>query len=333
MVAITNKSPPDETFPAKSTEDFMGQACDLLALATAPEWVHQYMAIQSGKKTFDDFSFEERTCRGWLTPYLWQIDGMFHGRWAYWVTTLHNGKLLDDPIPKIGFLGEANPGLQNARKNIHACLDAYCCYTCSARLTDLFDWILWGFGEGEERPRINEQVNEHWYRTFNLGYLIQSPHDYMGDFLADAKQGYWNNPNAFYPTPHNMVECMVKMQFECGADNTIDFRSKSVLDPCVGTGRMLMYASNYSLNLYGVDIDRTCVTACKINGYLYMPWLVRPGHGLVEGIISPGQGSGVERGNSLHDLRTAPVVEKVEKIVKIEEVKEKKRKPEQMKLF
>lgn len=73
-----------------------------------------------------------------------------------------------------------------------------------------------------------------------------------------------------YPNPS-----MVKMNFE-GDEKGRDTRTLSVMDPSVGTGRFLMYASNYSLNLYGQDIDRTCVMATKINAYLYMPWLIRP---------------------------------------------------------
>jgi hypothetical protein len=55
-----------------------------------------------------------------------------------------------------------------------------------------------------------------------------------------------------------------------------DNRLKSVNEPCVGTGRMLLYASNYSLILSGQDINLTCVKATLVNGYLYAPWMVKP---------------------------------------------------------
>jgi len=55
-----------------------------------------------------------------------------------------------------------------------------------------------------------------------------------------------------------------------------DSRLVTICDPCVGSGRMLLHASNYSLCLYGMDIDRLCVLMTKINGALYAPWLTFP---------------------------------------------------------
>ena len=53
-------------------------------------------------------------------------------------------------------------------------------------------------------------------------------------------------------------------------------RVQTVCDPAVGTGRFLLTASNYSLRLYGQDIDPTMCMATLVNGYLFAPWLVRP---------------------------------------------------------
>jgi hypothetical protein len=55
-----------------------------------------------------------------------------------------------------------------------------------------------------------------------------------------------------------------------------DPRVISVADPCVGSGRMLLHASNRSLRLYGQDVDPLAVVMCKINGSLYAPWLAFP---------------------------------------------------------
>lgn len=241
-----------------------------------PEWMEQRLLVQSGEKAWDDFTFEERTCKGWLLPYLLEIETSFYGRWNYWMHTLENGALLENnPIPKIHFMDITD---SETSKMLIKCMDHHSVYASSVRLPDFFEWILWGFGDPhqEERPRlVNETVNEHWYRTFNLGLLIQNPHDYLGNILADSKAGrtYWNNPNAFFPTPHPICEMMARMNFEAAEGDT---RALSVCDPCVGTGRMLMHSSNFSVNLYGQDIDRACILACTINGYLYMPWLIRP---------------------------------------------------------
>jgi hypothetical protein len=39
---------------------------------------------------------------------------------------------------------------------------------------------------------------------------------------------------------------------------------------------MLLHASNYSLRLFGVDIDPLLVKTALVNGALYAPWMVRP---------------------------------------------------------
>jgi hypothetical protein len=75
----------------------------------------------------------------------------------------------------------------------------------------------------------------------------------------------------FYPTPMSVVTLMEKMTFVPG-----DQRCQTVNDPCVGTGRMLLAASNRSLRLSGQDIQRRCVLATFINGALYAPWLSFP---------------------------------------------------------
>jgi N-6 DNA Methylase len=235
-----------------------------------PEWLQQRIAILSGQAKWDDFTFAERTCKGWLLPLLWEIDSMFSGRWWYWTKTLESGKALEEPIPQIDFLDFPNTAAMN---NLTKCLSAYNRY--DFRLSDFLEWLLWGFGVQDERTRISDDANEYLYRTFNLGLLLKYPHDYLGQILTEEKAGYWNNPNAFYPTPHVVCSAMVQMQFADTIRKGEDLKSKSVLDPCIGTGRMLMYASNYSLFLYGQDIDRTCCMACTVNGYLYMPWLVK----------------------------------------------------------
>jgi len=238
------------------------------------EAIEQRIEIGKGNKTWEDYSFEERTCKGWLLPYLVDIDSIFTGRWDYWLDILQRKTLDDKKIPKIIFLDSPN---NETMTHLRKCLEAYCCH--SVRLPDFLEWLLWGFGESKERARIDDKVNEHWYRTFNLGLLLKYPHDYLGELLADSKSGrtYWNNPNGFFATPHAVVEMMTRITFDNG-----DNRSKTVDDCCVGTGRMLLHASNYSLRLYGQDIDRTCIMACKINGYLYAPWLVKPLNSLFE---------------------------------------------------
>ncbi len=239
-----------------------------------PEWMIQYEKIRNGEATWDDFTFEERTCKGWLWPYLLQIDslpGIGSGRWNWWIEANALKKLPDSDIPRIDFLGTCDSGTQ---RMLEKCLDTNWNY----RLPDFLDWILWGFGEGKERPRIDTKTNEKWYRTFNLGLMIQHPTDYWGDLYSETKgRGSWNR-SGFYPTPHPVCNMLLQMTFhdEKKENPGIDTRLLSFNEPCCGTGRILMETSNYSVDLSGMDIDYVCIAASKINGYLYVPWLVRP---------------------------------------------------------
>jgi tRNA G10 N-methylase Trm11 len=72
-----------------------------------------------------------------------------------------------------------------------------------------------------------------------------------------------------------------------------DCRTKTVCDPAVGTGRFLLTASNYSLRLYGQDIDPTVCMATLVNGYLLAPWLVRPLPFLDADNLDPAQSAAI----------------------------------------
>lgn len=231
-----------------------------------PEWISQYHKISTGEMCWDDLTFEQRTCKGWLLPYLLQIDAMFSKRWIYWVRTLSENKPLEEPIPKISFSHPDKAAIENIKK----CLQRFCHLGVS--LNDFLDWLLWGFAQSKDRANISGEVNEFWYRTFNLGLMIRTPYDYLGEIMAEQKSGYWSNPHAFFPTPHHVVELMTQITYS----DQHDYREKEICDPCMGTGRMLLHASNYSLRLYGMDIDQSCCKATMVNGYIYAPWMVKP---------------------------------------------------------
>jgi hypothetical protein len=193
-------------------------------------------------------------------------------RWDYWYRTMAAGHLLDEPIPQRHFTfgGERSKGY----KHIEACIllierhgEGW-----SSPMPILLDWLLWGFGLSSEQPSLKEELNEQLYRTFNLGPLLLEPHDYCGEWIANQK-GKWN-PRAFFPTPENVVELMVQMNFT-GIDWK-EARSMTVSNPCMGSGRFLLGSAGHSLRLYGIDIDAEVVRAAKVNGALYAPWLVRP---------------------------------------------------------
>ncbi len=129
---------------------------------------------------------------------------------------------------------------------------------------------MWGFGIAKEPPKLSEEINVTLYREINIGPLLLTPHDYFGDWIAEQKAGW--NPHAFFPTPHSITELMVRVVLDTGDD----MRGKKVMDPCLGSGRFLLHASNFSLRLYGIDIDELLVKASLVNGALFVPWMVRP---------------------------------------------------------
>jgi len=208
--------------------------------------------------------------RGWLLYYrlLLEEHPAICGRWDYWCRTMTAGRLLDEPIPQMGFSESADRAVFKAIEQWVRLIDRHC--SGWAAVDKLLDWFLWSFGHSREAPQLPEQLNESLYQQVNVGPMLVAPHDYIGEWIAMQK-GNWN-PNAFYPTPHSVVECMVRVTMQ----EEDDARAKTVMDPCVGSGRMLMHASNYSLRLYGSDIDPTLVKLTYVNGALYVPWILRP---------------------------------------------------------
>jgi len=210
---------------------------------------------------------------GWLLPYLLLADDFTWKRWSYWHDVMQSRRVIGDTIPRIEW--QSNP---HARKMLENSLNSITRYGGwqgwgSWNFFSYFmDWLLFGFGHGGHKvlpkePSGAEGASDRLYQVFNIETLLAYPHDYLGDILCENQHG---QRSGFFPTPMSVVEMLVLMTVDG------DARLKTVCDPCVGTGRMLMVASNYSLRLYGVDIDPTVIKATLVNGYLFAPWLVKP---------------------------------------------------------
>ena len=206
--------------------------------------------------------------KGWLIPYLLGLDNMFFKRWEYWTKICLSDRVPQEPIPNIHFQPSHAYQQKQVYKNICKCLDFT--RSISNPLEAFIDWILWGFNQGEKFPPISDKEDDFWYRTFNMGLFYLEPADHWGD-LASEYMGK-NNALGFFATPGSVVEMMVRMTF--GGEPKHAHKILSVCDPCCGTGGMLLYASNYSLNLYGVDISHLLTKIAKVNGFIYVPWLV-----------------------------------------------------------
>lgn len=210
---------------------------------------------------------------GWLLSFLLLAEDTLWGRWQHWHDTMLAGRIIGS-IPVIDW--ESNPA---ARRMLEASLNSITTHGSwqgwgSWQVFDYFlDWLLFGFGRRGQpvlpaEPADFTGASERLYQVFNLETLLAWPHDYLGEILAENRHG---QHLGFYPTPMTVARMMAAMTV--GGE---DARTKSVCDPCVGTGRLLLAASNHSYRLYGCDINPTVIKATLVNGYLYAPWLVKP---------------------------------------------------------
>jgi hypothetical protein len=253
-------SPPPSPFPPTRKEGIM----DL-----------RYRLREFPFKTFDP-KIERDPEKGWLLPYLLEYDDAIWGRWNYWGLQMFRGSLNDDPIPQIWFESGIG-GNSRVRQMIEKSLDVipnhgrggWKGWSSSTHFDFFLDWLLWGLGENgmKEPPREPfgcEGATSRLYQVFQMGVMQLWPADYLGDIMADMAFG---KHLGFYPTPIHLCELITQMSY----DEDTDYRTKTVCDPCVGTGRFLLTASNYCLQLYGMDISHTACKACKVNLALYAP--------------------------------------------------------------
>jgi hypothetical protein len=213
--------------------------------------------------------------RGWLLPYLVLAHARVPAvadRWGYHLRTLQAGRLLDEPIPPVAFGPPDN--------RVFALLREWSGLAGRdgggwGDFCTLLDWLCWALALGSEEPHLAEQAHERLYRGVNLVPLLERPYDYLGDHAASGRTRGWN-PRCFYATPHPVAECLARMAFHDAGRDGRDVRTLTVLEPAVGSGRILLHAANYSLALFGNDIDPVAVAMCKLNGALYAPWISFP---------------------------------------------------------
>jgi N-6 DNA methylase len=224
---------------------------------------------------------------GWLLSQVQLADDhpSSPGRWNHHLRTLEAGGLLDEPIPQMRFHECPKPdGRKMLEKCIHLIAQRASAWTA---FQNLIEWLAWGLAVAGEMPRLDEATNEALYRSFNFEPLLVEPHDYLGSMLSERRSGGWN-PHAFFPTPHNVAEFMAQMTFtDARGVSDRDPRTMRVLDPAVGSGRLLLHASNYSYCLYGCDIDPLVAAICRVNAALYVPWLAFPLPDTILGVPVP----------------------------------------------
>lgn len=243
--------------------------------------------------------------RGWLLRYVVMAHACHPevpDRWGYLFRTLEAGRLLDEPIPQIQF-GQPDRKVFSLIAEWSRLIGWDCGGWSDFR--SLVDWLGWALQVSDLEPKIADDKQEKLYRAVNVEPLLLAPYDYWGDYICELR-GKGNSSTGFFPTPHSLVELMTSMTFGDASQENRDTRLLSVCDPCLGTGRMLLHASNYSLCLFGADIDPLVLGCCKISAALYAPWLAFP---LPTSIVSrPGDAAMVQaRKDAGHDDGELPV--------------------------
>lgn len=228
---------------------------------------------------------------GWLVPGLIEADMCMWQRWRYWIECMERGDLIDKPLPQVPWMSvseASNP----ADKMLKACLNAIPTHGSwktwgGWQYFDYFlDWLLFAFGhpgqpEMPVTPLGCEGASDRLFQIFCLESLMAWPYDYWGNILADNKFG---RSEGFFPTPIDVVKLMAAVLF---VSKDADYRRQRVLDPCLGTGRMLLVASNWSVCLHGQDINSTVIKSSLVSGYVWVPWLVKPFPFVDRDIINP----------------------------------------------
>lgn len=225
--------------------------------------------FDNGRLPFINDDPKPWTFRGWLIPYVQMCEAhpLVAKRYDYVLRTLGRGRLLDEPLPEIGFASEYDPATRPGIAMLKKCLDRIEYESgWSNGMRELCEWIGFALGVTTGVSKLAADVQEFLYRTFNLEPLLLQPSDYLGLMLSETNHG---KRNGFFPTPINICELMIRLT---SGDKTGDRRGELMSDPCVGTGRMLLVASNYSMRLFGQDLDYLCCLITKINLALYAPW-------------------------------------------------------------
>ncbi|QQZ64581.1 SAM-dependent DNA methyltransferase (plasmid) [Paenibacillus sonchi] len=213
--------------------------------------------------------------RGWLLPFLLGYDDLLWGRWGYWLDILHKGTIIGSgAIPQITWVDTFSDSSVATTKMLSKCLNHH-----EANIDTFADWLLWGLAAGESYPNISAGLNEHYYKVFDLFLVLDNPTDYLSYLLCEQTGKGYKKGLGYYPTPFNITQLMVSITI--GNDDPDVLKRKTVHDPCIGCGAMLLPASNFFLRGSGQDISGIAVKLCKIQMLFYAPWFAKPGE--VEG--------------------------------------------------
>lgn len=230
---------------------------------------------------FTKLSIREKTVFGWLRPDFVTIESIINGRWRYWIDVQATQKVENKDIPQLKIYDKSDAEFEVGMMMLKKCFDVFKEENVEdEKAFELFlDWILYGVGSKlvtKLPDEISDSINQHLYENFKPQYLLLYPGDYLLPTLLRIYKKKNKRPSRLYPANKNTIRLMINTMLL--GENNECFKYHSLNDPCCGSGLLLLYASNKTLNLYGSDKDELAIKMCTINGYLYIPWLVEMRH-------------------------------------------------------
>jgi hypothetical protein len=223
---------------------------------------------------------------GWLLPELLRLDSTYQGRYERWhQTKTHPHLTLDtlappEPIP---FLKPGEAGFDKTLAMLNACFKAFGGNRQTPGMQEvryLAQWMLFSLGHPYQKqlPRLDCGLagvkRKRLDQVFDLSLLIRFPSDYFGHLLARSRYG--QKHTSFYPT----LQPVAKLMADLGHQVDHDAKPVRLFDPCLGTGRLALEASNQARALVGWERDRPLLEIALANFMLYAPDFALPIPGL-----------------------------------------------------
>lgn len=226
------------------------------------------------------------------------MDELCSKRWSWWLCACMNFSLVGlDLIPWIEFADEKpnvvkspytfpTEAIAKAAGTPHeigkrlTTIAHELLRTTSDRPDLIARYWLYQFGDPAypECPKIPENLRPLICDWDFIGQLMAHPADWAAWLLHETIYQKGGSAAAWFPTPVCLCKMMVKM---VSGEPSLESRLLTVNEPCLGTGRMLLEASNYHLGLTGCDIDPAMVAWSKFQFWLYVPWIVHGNRRLI----------------------------------------------------
>ena len=126
------------------------------------------------------------------------------------------------------------------------------------QFNDKLEWLL------SDDTLYNRLVSVY---AANFEAIHADRYDYLGDLYVELQGRFSQGIKGQFLTPPHICDMMAQMLlFRDGSEEPV-----TVLDPCVGTGRMLIAAHKYAPNatLYGIDIDNRAIRTAFANACIH----------------------------------------------------------------